>query len=71
MLHYFVCSRIKGTNFEAIFMDIKRFHEAGYPPNTTAIPLVQNTGQFHYRHEGEEHYNSPSSMAAEGSLILL
>jgi glutamate synthase domain-containing protein 2 len=45
-------------------MDIKRFHEAGYPPNSTAIPLVQNTGQFHYRHDGEEHYNSPSSMAA-------
>lgn len=57
-------SRIKGTDFDALYTDISRFHEAGYPIHSKAIPLVRNPGNFHYRNGEEEHFNTPSSMVA-------
>mmetsp|Transcript_14199 Transcript_14199/g.20992 ORF Transcript_14199/g.20992 Transcript_14199/m.20992 type:complete len:1591 (-) Transcript_14199:142-4914(-) len=53
-------TRIQGTDFEAFYKDLERFHEAGYPGSTT--PLVQNFGDFHYRDGGEAHLNSPTGM---------
>ena len=53
-------TRIQGTDFEAFYKDLERFHEAGYSGSTT--PLVQNFGDFHYRDGGEAHLNSPMGM---------
>lgn len=56
-------TRIQGTDFEALFRDIERNHQAGYP-NTTSdtTPLVQNHGELHYRDGGEAHLNSPTGI---------
>lgn len=56
-------TRIQGTDFEALYRDLERFHEAGYPPHDSMTgPLVQNDGQFHYRDGGEAHLNTPAGM---------
>jgi glutamate synthase domain-containing protein 2 len=57
-------SRIQGAGFDAIYTDIARLHEMAYPFHTTAVPLLPNPGQFHYRDGGEKHLNSPYSMVA-------
>jgi len=56
-------TRIQGTDFEALFRDIERNHQAGYP-NTASdtTPLVQNHGELHYRDGGEAHLNSPTGI---------
>lgn len=58
-------TRIQGTDFEAIYRDIERFHEAAYPPHPTSASmegLVQSDGQLHYRDGGEAHLNTPAGM---------
>jgi len=56
-------TRIQGTDFEALFRDIERFHQAGYPHTTSeTTPLVQNHGELHYRDGGEAHLNSPTGI---------
>ncbi len=55
-------TRIQGTDFEAFYRDLERFHEAGYPEGSQSAPLVQNYGQFHYRDGGEQHLNTPTGM---------
>mmetsp|Transcript_22493 Transcript_22493/g.35526 ORF Transcript_22493/g.35526 Transcript_22493/m.35526 type:complete len:1556 (-) Transcript_22493:190-4857(-) len=54
-------SRIQGAGFEALYTDLARLHEAAYP-SSAAEPLVPNHGQFHYRHGGEQHLNTPQVM---------
>jgi len=57
-------TRIQGTDFEALYRDLKRFHEDGFPPHSSDdTPLVRNDGQFHYRDGGEAHLNLPAGMA--------
>jgi glutamate synthase domain-containing protein 2 len=58
-------TRIQGTDFEAIYRDLERFHEAAYPVHPTSggvDGLVQNDGQLHYRDGGEAHLNTPAGM---------
>lgn len=58
-------TRIQGTDFEAIYRDLERFHEAAYPPHPTSASmegLVQSDGQLHYRDGGEAHLNTPAGM---------
>jgi len=56
-------TRIQGTDFVALYRDLERFHEAGYPASSTEdSPLVSNYGQFHYRDGGEAHLNTPLGM---------
>ncbi len=56
-------TRIQGSDFEALYRDLERFHEAAYPVQTSAItPLVRSDGQLHYRDGGEAHLNTPSGM---------
>jgi len=58
-------TRIQGTDFEALYRDIERFHEGAFPKSSGNIEqsmLVQSDGQFHYRNDGEAHLNTPSSM---------
>jgi len=56
-------TRIQGTDFEAIYRDLERFHEDAFPKNNNDdFVLVRSDGQFHYRDGGEAHLNTPESM---------
>jgi glutamate synthase domain-containing protein 2/glutamate synthase domain-containing protein 3 len=56
-------TRIQGTDFEAIYRDLERFHEDAFPKNNNEDSvLVRSDGQFHYRAGGEAHLNTPESM---------
>ncbi|EEY64939.1 glutamate synthase, putative [Phytophthora infestans T30-4] len=57
-------SRIQGTDFEALYTDISRFHEAGYPLHSDMLPLIRNPGSYHFRNDAEVHYNSPKNIVA-------
>mmetsp|Transcript_9607 Transcript_9607/g.19340 ORF Transcript_9607/g.19340 Transcript_9607/m.19340 type:complete len:1602 (+) Transcript_9607:111-4916(+) len=57
-------TRIQGTDFEALYRDLERLHQVGYPDNNNIETiLVQNDGQLHYRDGGEAHLNTPGGMA--------
>jgi len=54
---------IQGTDFEAIYRDLERFHDDAYPINDNVNSvMVRSDGQFHYRHGGEAHLNTPGAM---------
>lgn len=56
-------TRIQGADFEAIYRDLERFHESGYPRHKSDFDdLVRSDGQMHYRDGGEAHLNTPSTM---------
>lgn len=56
-------TRIQGSDFEAIYRDLEKFHEDAYPPHDTEEHmLVRSDGQFHYRDGGEAHLNTPAGM---------
>ena len=56
-------TRIQGTDFEAIYRDLERFHEDAFPLQTSETSvLVRSDGQFHYRDGGEAHLNTPGAM---------
>ena len=56
-------TRMQGADFEALFSDIERLHQAGCPQTTSeTTPLVQNHGELHYRDGGEAHLNSPTGV---------
>lgn len=57
-------SRIQGTDFEALYTDIQRFHEAGFPSHSDLPPLLRNPGSYHFRNDSEVHYNSPKNIVA-------
>lgn len=57
-------TRIQGTDFEALYRDLERLHQSGYPDNSNIDTiLVRNDGQLHYRDGGESHLNTPAGMA--------
>ena len=56
-------TRIQGTDFEALYRDLERFHESAFPPHSPEDSiLVRSDGQFHYRDGGEAHLNTPANM---------
>jgi len=55
-------SRIKGSDFAAIYEDMANLHREAYPSHTDATPLMRNPGHFHYRNLGEAHLNTPEGM---------
>ena len=56
-------TRIQGSDFEALYRDLDRFHDSAYPEQSKdTVPLVSSDGQFHYREGGEAHLNTPSAM---------
>ena len=63
-------TRIQGTDFEALYTDLSRFHDSAYktvaPDGTKGgsggAPLLENYGQFHFRDGKEQHLNTPESM---------
>jgi glutamate synthase domain-containing protein 2 len=57
-------SRIGGATFATLLQDVQRRHNDAYPAHTDHIPALANTGQFHLRHGGEAHLNTPEGMTA-------
>lgn len=56
-------TRIQGTDFEALYRDLERFHESAFPVIPSDLDdLVRSDGQFHYRDGGEAHLNTPGNM---------
>lgn len=55
-------SRIKGSDFAAIYEDMAALHREAYPSHTDATPMMRNPGHFHYRNNGEAHLNTPAGM---------
>lgn len=56
-------TRIQGTDFEALYRDLERFHEDAFPKHSLEDNiLVRSDGQFHYRDGGEAHLNTPNGM---------
>jgi glutamate synthase domain-containing protein 1 len=55
-------TRIQGTGFEALYRDLKRFHDNAHPDVNEGSPLVQNDGQLNYRTGEEAHLNTPQGM---------
>lgn len=54
-------TRIQGTDFEALYRDLERFHDGAYLQHEDS-QLVQSDGQFHFRDGGEAHLNTPAGM---------
>jgi len=58
-------TRIQGTDFEALYRDLERFHMDAFPRHSQVEDqiLVRSDGQFHWRDGGEAHLNTPGGMA--------
>ena len=58
-------SRIAGIGFNHFQRDMLRLHAHAWPDGVTsdADVILPNPGDYHYRHGGEAHYNSPQAMA--------
>ncbi|GAA5912483.1 hypothetical protein JCM8208_006614 [Rhodotorula glutinis] len=58
-------SRISGSGFELLALDALELHERGYPSRETVLaPGLPETGEYHWRLNGEAHINDPSSIAS-------
>jgi glutamate synthase domain-containing protein 2 len=65
---------LQGADFEALYIDLKRFHSAAMfdydsdngkkRAQASPPPLIPNPGNFNYRDGGEAHLNTPSNMLA-------
>lgn len=56
-------TRIQGSDFEALYRDLDRFHESAFPENPSSLDdLIRSDGQFHFRNGGEAHLNTPAGM---------
>jgi hypothetical protein len=38
-------------------------HDHAWPADASSDVMLRNPGDFHYRHGGEAHYNTPQAMA--------
>jgi len=56
-------SRIGGAGFAALAEDAEKFHSRAYNDRNTALPPLFNPGDYHLRHGGEIHFNTPAGMA--------
>lgn len=57
-------SRIAGVGFDVLAEEGIRRHELGFPTReTTALPVLPNDGQFHWRKEGEAHAWNPFTIS--------
>jgi glutamate synthase domain-containing protein 2/glutamate synthase domain-containing protein 3 len=57
-------SRIAGIGFEHLQVDLLRQHAWAWPADADADVMLPNPGDYHFRDNSEEHYNSPAGMAA-------
>ena len=56
-------SRIGGVGYEELFREAVTFHESAYKKEFTKMPDFSNTGEYHYRNDGEHHAWNPQSIA--------
>ena len=57
-------SRIQGATFELLAMDAFELHERGWPSRETLIPPgMPESGEYHWRDNGEAHINDPTGIA--------
>ena len=56
-------SRIGGVGYEELFREAVMFHESAYKKEFTKMPDFSNTGEYHYRNDGEHHAWNPQSIA--------
>ena len=57
-------SRLAGIGFEHLQADMLKQHAWAWPADTPSEDIMlPNPGDYHYRHGGEAHYNSPAAMA--------
>ncbi|GAB4152088.1 MAG: glutamate synthase large subunit [Planctomycetaceae bacterium] len=57
-------SRIKGIGFEIIAEELLRRHNIGFPErDQTELPMLSNSGLFHWRSTGEKHAWNPHTIA--------
>ena len=57
-------SRIKGVGFEVLAEELLRRHELGYPQRAVArLPVLPNSGTFHWRADGDAHMWDPQTIA--------
>jgi glutamate synthase (NADPH) large chain len=57
-------SRIKGVGFDVLAEEALRRHALGFPPREQPqLPVLPNTGIFHYRKTGEKHAWNPHTIA--------
>ena len=56
-------SRISGIDLDAIAEEGRRRHERAFPVVTSAKPLLDLGGQYHYRAQGERHLWNPTTVA--------
>jgi glutamate synthase (NADPH/NADH) len=57
-------SRVQGTMFDLLAMDIFELHKHGWPSCEMIIPLgMPESGEYHWCDSGEAHINDPSAIA--------
>jgi glutamate synthase (NADPH/NADH) large chain len=57
-------SRIRGVGFSVLAEESFRRHQLGFEhAPTESLPVLPNTGQFHWRHNGEKHAWSPFTIS--------
>eukprot|EP01083_Nonionella_stella_P014129 39763_1 len=61
-------SRVGGATFDVVYADLLRFHECGYGVESTHWHL-RAAGDYHYRMEQEEHFNTPQTISRLQSAV--
>ncbi len=57
-------SRIQGAGFDTLAEELLRRHQRGYPQRDDGrLPVLPNTGDFHWRAKGDHHMWDPQSIA--------
>ncbi|MEX1198015.1 MAG: glutamate synthase large subunit [Pseudohongiellaceae bacterium] len=57
-------SRVQGVNFAGLVKEAERRHRMGFPEkDVNRIPVLDNSGEFHWRHGGESHMWNPTNIA--------
>jgi glutamate synthase (NADH) len=57
-------SRIQGVNFEFLAMDAFEYHHRAYPSRDRVVPPgLPESGEYHWRDNGEAHINDPTGIA--------
>jgi glutamate synthase (NADPH/NADH) len=57
-------SRVEGATFELLAMDAFAVHERGFPTrDTITVGGMPESGEYHWRDNGEPHINDPTGMA--------
>ncbi|MGM0633079.1 MAG: glutamate synthase large subunit, partial [Pseudomonadota bacterium] len=57
-------SRVQGVDFAGLVEETERRHRMGFPEqDVNRIPVLENSGEFHWRHGGEAHMWNPDTIA--------